>query len=255
LHAVAAKVAEETELLAVLDSFGDGGQAQGAAQVDDASDHGSPLGVHGDAVHEGLVDLDDDPTVNLAIAATVFPLVFLGELPDKTMFASLVLASRGRPFAVWAGAAAAFTVHVTIAVSVGVALFKILPHQAVDGLVASLFLAGSIYSFLIRNQEEERAEVREPPSGWRTSLTASAVIFVAEWGDLTQIITANLAARYHDPLSVGIGALLALWAVAGIAVVSGTGLLRVLSVRTLRIATSVVLVALAAYSTVTAIRA
>jgi putative Ca2+/H+ antiporter (TMEM165/GDT1 family) len=83
--------------------------------------------------------------VNLTIAATVFPLVFLGELPDKTMFASLVLASRGRPVAVWAGAAAAFTAHVVIAVSVGVALFKILPHQAVDGLVAALFLGGAIY--------------------------------------------------------------------------------------------------------------
>jgi putative Ca2+/H+ antiporter (TMEM165/GDT1 family) len=193
--------------------------------------------------------------VNLTIAATVFPLVFLGELPDKTMFASLVLASRGRPLAVWAGAAAAFTVHVVIAVSIGVALFKILPHQAVDGLVAALFLAGAIYSFLIRDQEEETADVREPPSAVRTALTASTVIFIAEWGDLTQIITANLAARYHDPLSVGIGALLALWTVAGIAVISGTGLLRVLSVRTLRIATSVVLLALAVYSTVTAIRA
>ena len=192
--------------------------------------------------------------MNLAIAATVFPLVFLGELPDKTMFASLVLASQGRPFAVWAGAAAAFTAHVVIAVSVGVALFKILPHQAVDGLVAALFLAGAVYSFLIRNEQEDPTEVREPPSAWQTAITASGIIFLAEWGDLTQIITANLAARYHDPLSVGLGALLALWAVAGLAVVSGTGLLRVLSIRTIRIATAVVLVALAVYNTVSAIR-
>ena len=58
--------------------------------------------------------------MNLAITATVFPLILLGELPDKTMFASLVLASRGRPLAVWLGAAAAFTLHVMIAVTVGV---------------------------------------------------------------------------------------------------------------------------------------
>jgi putative Ca2+/H+ antiporter (TMEM165/GDT1 family) len=191
--------------------------------------------------------------VDVAIIATVFPLVFLGELPDKTMFASLVLASRGRPLAVWAGAAAAFTVHVVIAVSVGVALFKILPHRAVDGSVAVLFAAGAVYSFLIRNQEEETAEVVEARSAWRTAGTAAAVIFVAEWGDLTQIITANLAARYHNALSVGLGALFALWAVAGIAVVSGTGLLRVLSVRTLRLVTAVVLVALAAYTSYHAI--
>jgi putative Ca2+/H+ antiporter (TMEM165/GDT1 family) len=192
--------------------------------------------------------------VNFAIAATVFPLIFVGELPDKTMFASLVLASRGRPVAVWVGAAAAFAVHAVIAVSVGVALFHLLPHQAVDALVAALFLAGAVYSFLIRNQDAERAEVAAQRSPWRTVATAAVVIFVAEWGDLTQILTANLAARYHSPLSVGVGAIAGLWAVAALAVASGTGILRVLSIRTLRIVTSIVLVALAAYSTVTAIR-
>ena len=190
--------------------------------------------------------------MDLAIAATVFPLVFLGELPDKTMFASLVLASRGRPFAVWVGAAAAFAVHVVIAVSVGVALFKILPHRIVDALVAALFLAGAVYSFLIRNQEGETAEVSAARSPLRTAFTAGGVIFIAEWGDLTQILTANLAARYHSALSVGIGALAGLWAVAAIAVASGTGLLRIVSVHTLRIATAVVLVALAVYSGITA---
>jgi Ca2+/H+ antiporter, TMEM165/GDT1 family len=190
--------------------------------------------------------------VNLAIALTVFPLVFLGELPDKTMFASLVLASRGRPLAVWFGACAAFAVHVVIAVSVGVALFQLLPHHVVDGLVAALFLAGAVYSFLIRNQEDESADVAQAATRWKTFATALGVIFLAEWGDLTQIITANLAARYHNPLSVGVGALLALWAVAGIAVISGSSLLRFLSVRTLRLVTAVVLLGLAAYSAVTA---
>jgi Ca2+/H+ antiporter, TMEM165/GDT1 family len=63
---------------------------------------------------------------------------------------------------------------------------------------------------------------------------------LAEWGDLTQILTANVAARYHSPLSVGIGAVLALWAVAGIAVIGGQGLLRYINIRTLRIVTAVV---------------
>jgi putative Ca2+/H+ antiporter (TMEM165/GDT1 family) len=187
-------------------------------------------------------------TVSLAIVATVFPLVFLGELPDKTMFASLVLASRGRPLSVWVGAAAAFAVHVAIAVSVGVALFDLLPHRVVQAIVAALFLAGSVYSFLIRNTEDDEAEVEGGGSALGTAATAAVVIFLAEWGDLTQIITANLAARYHSPLSVGVGALGALLAVAAIAVVSGRGLLRVLSVRTLRMVTAAVLAALAVYA-------
>jgi putative Ca2+/H+ antiporter (TMEM165/GDT1 family) len=195
-----------------------------------------------------------EPPVNLAIAATVFPLIFLGELPDKTMFASLVMASRGHPRAVWAGAAAAFAVHVVIAVSVGVVLFDVVPHRVLDGIVALLFLAGSVYSYRIRNEEEPSAAVTASRSPVRTAATAATVIFVAEWGDLTQILTANLAAHYHSPLSVGLGALAALWTVAAVAVISGTGLLRILSVRTLRLATAVVLLALAVSSAVTAIR-
>ena len=40
---------------------------------------------------------------------TAFGAVFLAELPDKTMFASVVLTTRyKRPLAVWTGAAAAF---------------------------------------------------------------------------------------------------------------------------------------------------
>jgi putative Ca2+/H+ antiporter (TMEM165/GDT1 family) len=191
--------------------------------------------------------------VNLAVAATVFPIIFLGELPDKTMFASLLLASRGRPLAVWAGVALAFIVHVIIAVSIGVAVFNLLPKQVVDGLVAAMFLAAAVYSFVIRNQEAETAGVAAPRSALRTAGTAAGVIFVAEWGDLTQILTANLAARYHSPLSVGVGATLGLWAVAALAVAGGSSLLRVISVRVLRIATAVVLLILAVYSAVTAI--
>jgi putative Ca2+/H+ antiporter (TMEM165/GDT1 family) len=192
--------------------------------------------------------------VDLAIAATVFPVIFLGELPDKTMFASLVMASRGRPVAVWIGVAVAFTVHVVIAVSIGVVLFDVLPHRLLEIIVALLFLGGAIYSYRIRNEQEESAEVTQARSGLRMAATAAGVIFLAEWGDLTQILTANLAAHYHSALSVGVAALLALWAVAGVAVISGTGLLRILSVRTLRIATAVVLLGLAVFSAVTAVR-
>jgi putative Ca2+/H+ antiporter (TMEM165/GDT1 family) len=191
--------------------------------------------------------------VDLAIIASVFPLIFLGELPDKSMFASLVLASRGRPWAVWSGAAAAFALHVVIAVSIGVALFNVLPHRVVDAIVAVLFVAGAMYAFLIRNQVEEDHGDVAAGSALRTMATTFAVIFVAEWGDLTQVLTANLAARYHSPLSVGLAATLALWSVAALAVAGGQGLLRLVPVKTVRIATSVVLLLLAAITAAQAV--
>src|SRR5579862_8073953 len=158
------------------------------------------------------------------IALICFPVIFLGELPDKTMFASLVMATKGRPLQVWLGAAGAFVVHAAIAVTIGVALFHVLPHQAVDAVVAALFLFGAAYAWWESTRDEDEAQRQIPRHG--VVVTAFAVIFVAEWGDLTQILTANLAAKYHSPLSVAVGATLALWAVAGLAVVSGQALLQ-----------------------------
>src|SRR6478735_3219374 len=96
-----------------------------------------------------------DPSMHPAIALAVFPVIFLGELPDKTMFASLVLASRGRPIAVWTGAAGAFLVHVTIAVTIGVGLFHLLPRRAVEVVVAAMFLVGAVLAFREAGRVEE----------------------------------------------------------------------------------------------------
>ena len=185
--------------------------------------------------------------MNPAIALAVFPVIFIGELPDKTMFASLVMATKGRPRQVWLGAAAAFVIHVAIATTVGVGLFKLLPHRAVDGIVALLFLFGAIYAWIEGTRDEDRLVQREA-AAHQVVTTAFVVIFVAEWGDLTQILTANLAAHYHSPLSVGLGAIAALWAVAALAVVGGQSLLKWVNIKTVRRSTAVVLLALAAYA-------
>jgi Ca2+/H+ antiporter, TMEM165/GDT1 family len=191
--------------------------------------------------------------VDFAVVFAVFPIIFIGELPDKTMFASLVLSTRGRPALVWAGAAGAFLLHVVIAVTIGVALFHLLPHEVLDAVVAGMFLVGAALAVREaikekkQRQDEEIVE-REVASHRRVAVTAFLVIFLAEWGDLTQILTANLAAHYHDPLSVGVGAVLALWAVAGLAVVGGQSLLRFINLFTIRIVTAVVLVALAGWA-------
>jgi putative Ca2+/H+ antiporter (TMEM165/GDT1 family) len=194
--------------------------------------------------------------VQIGVVVAVFPIIFLGELPDKTMFASLVMSTRGRPAIVWLGAAAAFTVHVVIAVTIGVALFHLLPRRALDVLVAAMFVAGAVLALREAAKERQDDEIveREVATHRRIAVTAFVVIFLAEWGDLTQILTANLAAHYHNALSVGVGALLALWAVAGLAVLSGQSLLRVVNVATVRTVTAVVLFGLAGWAIWEAVR-
>ena len=191
--------------------------------------------------------------MDLGVVFAVFPLIFLAELPDKTMFASLVLATRGHPRLVWLGAAGAFVVHAAIATTVGVALFRLLPERAVDAVVAGLFLFGAVYAWR-EGAKDETQLIRRESASHAVVTTAFVVIFIAEWGDLTQILTANLAAHYHAPLSVAVGAVAALWSVAAVAVVSGQSLLRWVDIRTVRRITAVVLVLLAAYAIWSAVR-
>ena len=163
--------------------------------------------------------------ISLSVLALVFGVVFLAELPDKTALAGLVLGTRYRASYVFAGVAAAFLLHVALAVAAGSAL-TLLPQRIVHVVTGVLFLGGAVV--LLRNKGEDEEEIRRPgdQSFWKVAGTGFMLILVAEFGDLTQIMTANLAARYDDPVSVGIGAVLALWAVAGLGVVGGKALMR-----------------------------
>lgn len=122
-----------------------------------------------------------------------------------------------------------------------------------DVIVALLFLGGAVYAWREQPEAEEELVEREA-SSHRIVTTAFIVIFLAVWGDLTQILTANLAAHYHDALSVGVGATLALWSVAGLAVAGGQSLLRVVPITMVRKVTAVVLVVLAAVTLWSAFR-
>jgi Ca2+/H+ antiporter, TMEM165/GDT1 family len=193
----------------------------------------------------------------LAVVGIAFVVTFLAELPDKSMFASLVMGTRFRPSWVWAGAAAAFTVHMAIAVSAG-QLLTLLPHQDVDAVVAGLFVAGAGYllwsSFRGGGHEDsDAARMGGPaPTFWRVSAASFGVIFLAEWGDITQLTAANLAARY-DPVLVFVGATLGLWTVAAVAVGVGAKSLSVIPMAWVQRITATILLGLGIYTAVSAL--
>jgi putative Ca2+/H+ antiporter (TMEM165/GDT1 family) len=192
--------------------------------------------------------------VSLAIAITVFALIFPAELPDKTFIATLVLSTRFKAWPVFVGSMAGFAVQSGIAVAVGGAV-SLLPKVWVHGVSAAIFAIGAV--LLLRpgdddEKEADEAEAGPPTSWWRGAITSFLVLFVAEWGDLTQLLTASLAAKYHDPLSVFVGSWLALIAVAALAVTGGKALLRVLPLDWVRRAAGV---AFAAVAVVTALEA
>jgi putative Ca2+/H+ antiporter (TMEM165/GDT1 family) len=152
--------------------------------------------------------------------ATVFP----AELPDKTMIATVMLVTRyRRPLWVWVGAAGAFTVHVVVAVAAG-SLLGLLPDVVVKLAVAALFLAGAVLLFRAARSAEDDDVTDEAPvvaTVGATVLGSFGLVVLAEWGDLTQLATASLAAKSSEPISIGVGAWLALVSVAAIAATFG----------------------------------
>ncbi|CAB4654219.1 MAG: hypothetical protein F2714_01960 [Actinobacteria bacterium] len=169
-------------------------------------------------------------------AAVTFFAIFLAELPDKTMFATLLLSSHfKRKLPVWLGVTIGYTTHVVIAVLFGSALTR-LPEKPIQVVVGILFCVGGAMTW------RSGADDDNPESGkWSASLsnarvvwTAASVILVAEFADLTQLATAGFAARFNDPIAVGVGAALALSSVSGLAVLAGTWLQRRVQLRVIQ---------------------
>lgn len=194
--------------------------------------------------------------MSLTAAGATFLAVLPAELPDKTVLACLFLSSRYRPSVVFSGAAAAFLAQVVLAVAAGGAL-SLLPRQGVEACAAAAFLAGAI--FLWRHKEEEDGEQDSDRDGlrhgfWPVFGTSFTVVFLAEFGDLTQFLTVSLAARFHDPVSVGIGAVLGLWTAAALAVTLGARLLKLVPLHWVTKGAAVVMIVLAGTSAYAAAR-
>ena len=200
--------------------------------------------------------------MDLAAVALTFGAIFLVELPDKTFLATLVLATKYRPVLVWIGVGLAFTVQTGIAVALGHAA-SLLPEAAVRSVAVVLFLAGAV--ILVREgrshqQErgeesgEEYAEGARPVHGLRAVGASFLVLFAAEWGDLSQLLTLSLVARYEAPFSVFVGALGALLTVSALAVLVGRSLLRWIPVHVLHYLGAAVCLVLAALTTLDLLR-
>jgi putative Ca2+/H+ antiporter (TMEM165/GDT1 family) len=162
-------------------------------------------------------------SLDFKLFGAVFGVIFVAELPDKTALATLVLATRYAPLPVFVGASLALTVQSLVAIAAG-GLVSLLPARPVHIAAGLLFLVSAVVRWRRKEEDESdlaKAGERKAPTFSRALASTFAVVFIAEWGDLTQLATAGLAARYHNLVTVFCGATLALWAVTGIAVLVG----------------------------------
>jgi putative Ca2+/H+ antiporter (TMEM165/GDT1 family) len=200
--------------------------------------------------------------VSLSVLFLTFAAIFVVELPDKTFIAALVLSTRYRGLLVWIGVGLAFLVQTLIAVTVGKAV-TLLPTDLVHGVAAAIFLIGAI--LLVREapkadaeeqetEEEFAAKARATRTGWAAVLASFLVLFAAEWGDLSQLLTISLVGRYDDPVAVFLGAWGALLTVSGLAVVAGRYLLRHVRLSLIHYLGAAVCLLLAAFTTYELVR-
>jgi putative Ca2+/H+ antiporter (TMEM165/GDT1 family) len=206
--------------------------------------------------------------LDLGVLVATFLVIFPAELPDKSFIATLVLATRYPRLWVWLGATIAFGIQMVIAVVAG-QLLSLLPRELVLGVTAVLFAIGAV--LLLRSglraraaeadeEASEEAEIaqlaaRHPGRTAATAFgTTFAVIFTAEWGDLTQLITAGQAARTDSPLSVFLGSWLALSAVAAFGVLVGAWLQRKVPLWRIGVISGVLLALLAVLTVVELVR-
>jgi len=192
----------------------------------------------------------------LKVILIVFLLQFLLELPDKTMIAMIYMGTRARPLNVFIGGALAFTVHMGIAVGAG-GLLTLLPQTPKEIVIATLFLVGAFYLLFVSEKEEEEegeqeAQAEHPGKRWREMGTAFSVIFIGEFGDLTQIQAANLTVKYHEvangALAVFIGSSLALILIAFLGAFGGKALVRILPLAKIRKIGGVVFLGMGIYT-------
>ena len=166
--------------------------------------------------------------MDLAVIGLTFAAIFVVELPDKTFLATLVLATKYRPILVWIGVGLAFAVQTVVAVLLGHAV-SFLPDDVVHAVAGLIFLVGGVILIRegMRHQAADGEEIEtKDVHGIQAVIASFLVLFAAEWGDLSQLLTITFVARYDDPVSVFVGALGALLLVSALACLLGRALLR-----------------------------
>ena len=163
------------------------------------------------------------PADSLSVVFSTFTLISLAELGDKSQLVCMTLAARHRHWPVILGAASAFVVLNSLAVLFGAGIAAWVPEQVVAGVVAVLFALFGIHA--LRSTEDAEGEVVEERPGHGIFFTTLTLIFIAEFGDKTQIAVAGLAGSMAS-VPVWIGATAALVLVSALGVLAGRTLLQ-----------------------------
>lgn len=185
-----------------------------------------------------------------AVGLTTFGVILLAEMGDKSQLVCMTLAARHRSGPVLAGAAAAFLLLNTLAVTVGATLAQWIPERVLAGGVALLFGAYGVLA--LRNSQDGGAEAVVERGARGVFTSTFLLLLVAEMGDKTQLAVAGMAGTL-PPVPVWLGATLALLTTSALGVLVGCKLLRLLPIHRLHQVSGAFFLILAAAAAVRAL--
>lgn len=155
--------------------------------------------------------------LSLAAFSAAFLLVVLAEMGDKTQFVAMTFATKFNPFKVLFAIFLATIANFVIVIVIGQLLTEIVPLDVISLAASISFIGFGLWTL----REEKIVDKKTKVSRFGVVATVAVAFFVAEFGDKTQLATLSLAAQYHSPVSVLVGATLAMLVADGVGIVIG----------------------------------
>ena len=176
---------------------------------------------------------------------TTFTVIALAELGDKTQLLTIVLASRYRRLPVLLGVIASLSLLSLVAVLGGSVIFRYVPVSIVRALAGVSFIIFAFWTLLEKETDVEKdgACLTGSSKKAKTSLIIFSycfcLMFVAEFGDKTQLATIVLASGMYEPVSIFLGAVLAFVVVDAPCVYAGKKLSEKVKIRHIKLGSAV----------------
>jgi putative Ca2+/H+ antiporter (TMEM165/GDT1 family) len=146
--------------------------------------------------------------MDFSILLVAFGVVFTAEIiGDKSIYTISSLVTRFNTAAVFLGLSVAFCLKMLVAVLIGQVLSE-LPPPLLAAVSAFTFFATAFVLWF--KKSDSNVPSHAATSFPKSTAISFASIFFIEWGDIGQITAAALTAQYKTPMTIWLGASLAL---------------------------------------------